>query len=302
MKKVFGFQILWVLVLGLPLSLWAHPGAHHDIERVSRLIEAEPERAELWVERAHHRRLAGEYDAALEDLNQAERLAPGNWDVSAHRGLTLARMGKGQEAEIELTRFLEHTSGTAAAFVERARIRHASGRVEAGISDLTASLELSRDIGVYLQRGAWQESLERWDDAANGYQEALEFFGSLGSLQRAQIRVELARGNRDKALSIVDSAIATARSKVPWLLQRAAVLDAMEKFDEARRERLAALDEINRILQKKITAIQLVLRAEVYIALNQAADARRDLELVLKNSPNYYPAQELLSKLDGQTH
>ncbi len=295
--------ILGLLACWLPHPVCAHPGAHHDIERVSKLIEAEPQRAGLWIERAHHRRLAGEFEEALKDLNEAERLSPDTWDIVAHRGLTLARMGKNIEAESELTRFLENTSGTATAYVERARIRHAAGRVELAIADLSSSLALSQDalsqdIEVYLQRGEWQESLSRWDDAAEGYREALNLFGPIRSLQRAMVRVEMSRGNHSSALEIIDQAMAGTHSKVPWRLQRAVVLESAGQDTDARRERLTALDETNRVLERRVTAIQLVQRAEVFLALNEQSKARRDLELASKKSPRYPMANELLKKLN----
>ncbi len=296
MIRLNSMSCVWVLCYACVLC--AHPGAHHDIERISKLIESSPEQADLWIERAHHRRLAGEYDGALLDLKEAERLSPGNWDVIAHRGLTLALMGRGQEAEAALDRFLNNTPGSAITFVERARIRQASGRTELAISDLTASLAQSRDIEIYLERGRLQEALKRWDDAAAGYTEGLTFFGPIGSLQRSMVRVELARGNQDKALSLIDAAMAKTRSKAPWRLQRALVLESAGDTEAAHKERIAALDETNRILSKRITAIQLVQRAQVYLSLNRRADARRDLELAIEKSPRYGAALELKSKLN----
>jgi tetratricopeptide (TPR) repeat protein len=290
-------MIVGLFVLAWPAVLRAHPGAHHDVERVSKLLDAEPLRADLWIERAHHRRLAGEFEAALVDLAEAERLTPGDWNVSAHRGLTLARMGRLDEAEAELNRFLENTSGTAVTFAQRAQIRQTTGRTDLAIDDLSASLALTPDVERYLQRGEWQELLKRWDDAAAGYQEALESVGPVGSIQEGLVRVELARGNHDQALALIDAAIMHTNTKSPWRLRRAQVLESAGRLEEARAERLVALDETNRVLGKRVTAIQLVLRAQVNIALDRTDDARLDLELALKKSPRYEAAIKLMNTL-----
>ncbi|GJM25177.1 MAG: hypothetical protein DHS20C16_15920 [Phycisphaerae bacterium] len=292
--------VVWFIVFGCPLALCAHPGPHHDIARVSKLVEAEPHRAELWIERAYHRRLAEQYDEALADLAEAERLAPGTSELCAHRGMTLSAMGRDAEAESELNRFLEETSGTAGTFSERAQIRQRAGRLDEAVTDLAAAIKLKPDVAYFVQRGRLQEKLKRWDDVASGYREGIAKVGQVATLNHGLIRAEVARGNHDEALTLIDGVMEHTKVKTPWQLQRADVLESAGKPEAALTERLAALEETNRVLAKRPTAIQLVIRARVYMALERTEDARRDLELTLKKTPRYEAAIELLNALESK--
>lgn len=61
---------------------------------LSELIEYCPDYAEGWNQRAFARFLAGDYDAALEDLDRTLELQPNHFAALAGKGLTLLRQGR----------------------------------------------------------------------------------------------------------------------------------------------------------------------------------------------------------------
>jgi tetratricopeptide (TPR) repeat protein len=111
------------LFVPLPNFALAHPGLHHDIERVTQAIELDPANADLLIQRSHYYRLDGQPELALLDLDKAQILQPSRRDIAAHKGLALATMGRDEEAIHELSRFLDSGPGSAVAFADRARLR-----------------------------------------------------------------------------------------------------------------------------------------------------------------------------------
>jgi tetratricopeptide (TPR) repeat protein len=289
-------RILGLTVLAATAAS-AHPGLHHDIDRASEAIEREPNRADLYVERAFLERLDTRLDDALKDLDRAGVLEPGNRRVHAERGMTLSAGRRDRAADAELTRFLEGGEATAATLAERARVRERLGRDKESIEDFTHALALRPDLEIYLARGALEESLGSSDAASRGYREGLERLGGALNLRLALIRLDTSRRAFDEALALVDEGMAAATVKTDWVLRRADVLEAAGRKAAARAERERALVEAERVLETHPSGIHLVSRAKAYIALGREDDARRDLGLALEKAPRYTEARDLLAGL-----
>lgn len=93
-------------MLAAPLSVMAHPGLHHDIERVTASMQTESDKAGLFVERGYYYRLEGDLKASLSDLDEAIRLDPDAIASYAQRGLTLSELGRFKQAEADFNRFI----------------------------------------------------------------------------------------------------------------------------------------------------------------------------------------------------
>jgi tetratricopeptide (TPR) repeat protein len=293
---------LLLLGVGLLFSApaGAHPGLHHDIDRVTEAIAKEPKNADLYVQRAHYYRLLTKFEESLADLDKAKKLDADNLYIPLGRGLTLSGMGRYEEAEAELTRFIETGPASVPAYAERANIRARSGRLAEAIVDLTKAIELQREVGLYLARGALQEAIGALDAAAAGYRDGLTHLGGAVTIRLALIRVETQRKQYDAALKLIDEVVAAVPVKTDWYLRRAEVLKVAGRDQEAQRALELALSEANRVLKKRTTGIHLYARAKVYAALGQADEARQDLQAVLLKSPRFVQARELLEQLDGQ--
>jgi tetratricopeptide (TPR) repeat protein len=275
----------------------AHPGPHHDVERLTEQLEAAPDKPELWIARAYYLRLAEQFAAALADLDQARTLSPAHPEIAAHRGLTLEAMGRDVDAERELSRFLAETSGTATVYAARGRIHNRAGRLEQAAADYAAAIALSPEVELYVVRGELLERMEKFDDAAGNYREGIVQVGHAATLRLALVRVEARRGEYAAALSLVDEALQGNPSSVEWRLARGDLLVAAGRTEEAAAERTSALEQAERMLHKRSTAINLVARARVYVALGRIEDARQDLSLAIKKAPQFEPAREMLEQL-----
>jgi tetratricopeptide (TPR) repeat protein len=211
-------------------------------------------------------------------------------------------MGHNEGAEETLNYFLQEAVGQkrVIALAERAAIRARTARPELAIEDYTAVLAIQQTGELYLMRGKLQESLGRFEEATFGYQEGIAKLGDSVLLKKSLIEINIAQRKFDQALVIINEQIARAQAKIPWLLQRAAVLVQMGQDDAARKTYEQALSEANRIVGKRPTALHLLNRAKVLNAMGQRDEAVRDLQDALQASPRFAAAQTLLQQLGAQ--
>jgi len=280
-----------------PAASWAHEGLHHDIERETQRLDENPSDVEALLRRAHYYRLDAQPQNALDDLQRATRLAPEDARLHFEKGFVLAALGRDAEAEAELSAFIAQSEGSAAAYEERARVRARTGRPELAIDDFDAAIALAPTIDLYLERGELLEGRARYADAAEGYRDGLARLGDSPLLQRALVAALIAAGRFDEALRAIDDALEAGVLATQWLLERATVLEHMGRSEEAREARLRALSKANASLHRHPTSTNLVARAEVHLALGDAAAAQRDLEQALRNSPQLESAKAMLAAI-----
>jgi tetratricopeptide (TPR) repeat protein len=305
MQTRLSYTVCGMLVIGCafvadPVASLAHEGLHHDIERETRLLAANPDDVDAHLRRARYYRLHGEPQKALLDVQQATRLAPDDVRPHFERGLALADLGRDAEAEGELTAFLSQTGGTEPAYAERARIRARMGRPEAAIDDLAAAIRLRPSIDLYLERGRLLESRDRHAQAAACYRDGLTQLGESPLLRRALVAALIALERHEDALIAIDEAPARGGLESGWLLERADVLERLGRDEEAHAARRRALATANASLSRRPTSANLVARAEAHLALGDRAAARRDLEQALRSSPQMERARAMLSAIQPE--
>ena len=297
------WSLLLVSLIALSLQgLALVPRGIADEEYITRLTEVlkrEPNRIDVRKRRSLLLRQEGRPAEALIDLDRARQLDPNDREVRLQRGLTLSALRRDREAESELDGFLKLETGWQRVFglAERGRIRARTGRPALGVDDLTAAINLRPVAELYLARGAVLESTGQLSAAAAGYENGISRLGRANSLTTALFRVQLAQGQFQSALTLVDQEIARLPVTTPWLLRRAEVRAAMGQQAQANIDLAAALTEANKVLEKKVTPIHLLSRAKVLIAMARFKEARLDLEDCVGLVPRFAECRQLLASL-----
>lgn len=270
-----------------------HEGMDPEILTLTEKLEKEPNRVDWLVIRGQVYRSYGKYEESLLDLERAWLLDPDNIKVLLERSLTLSAMEHDQEAEAALNQLLRRDMGDLRMFAlaERAVILARTGRPEAAINDYTVLLGIQPVGEVYLRRSQLLESLDRYEEAAAGYQEGLTVLGDSFLLKKGLIDLRIKQGRYDHALDLIDEQILRAPVKTQWYLQRAEILSRLGQVQEAGKTYEQALVEANRVLTRRQTSLNLLARAEVLFAMGRRADAIRDLNEVSKQSPKFRGAQ-----------
>lgn len=288
----------WFVVAFTTPFVFAHPEPALEIDRLTQQLQKEPKRIDLLLLRAHCNAEVGRAADAVSDLDAAQRIDPQSRLVRLQRGLVLAQLNRTEEAEGELSRYIKDGGEDPRAWIERARMRARLNRLKEAVSDYDKALATSDDLDAYIERGAIQEKLGRLEDAAAGYQQGLARMPRSVVLQIPFVRVETARKRYPAAIRLIDEAMATAPVKTDWYLRRADVHAAAGNKSAAQADREAALREAERMVAAKQTALNLLFRARAFAALDRWTDARKDLLIVRKMSPQLEEGRLLLATVE----
>ena len=280
----------------------AHSDVDPEIMEISAQLADQPGNVTLLLKRGQLYRFNGKFSDSLRDLEQAWKLNPDNRNVALERCRTLVALGFESEAEEALDQYLQGEVGGSrvTAVVERAYLYERTGRPKLAIADFSEALQHYPTIELYLARGHLQEKLGLFDVAVAGYQEGLNRLQQASILRRELIRIKIAQGHYPETLPLIDEELSLAPVKTEWYLRRADVLAAMGQTEATEAARTHALDEANRVLAKRPTAIHRVARAKVYQSLGRIEAAKQDLRLAIQSAPRFAEARDLLNKLEVQ--
>ncbi len=270
-----------------------------EVAGLTELLNQDPNNVDLLKQRAALLRLEQRHSESLGDLDRARLLEPNDPQIGLLRAQTLSALRRDQDAEVELEIFLRSETGRRRLFAlaERGHIGARAGRTGPAIADYNAAIAIEPALDLYLARGKLQESSGQAGAAAAGYQNGISRLGRATSLTNALIRLQIAQGQFQSALAVIEGELARASIKTLWLLRRAEVLTAMGQGGEAQTELARALAEANRVLENKVTGLHLLSRAKVLVAMGLFQDARDDLEDCVVLAPGFVDCRLLLRQL-----
>jgi tetratricopeptide (TPR) repeat protein len=139
-----------------------------DRERsLTQQIEAHPDNAQSFRDRAEVRMQLGMGDAAIADLRRATQLEPASADLHSALGAALWRTGHADEATAEFQSALDRDKGNATSHFYIGRAQLMAGHVDDAIEHLQASIERSpEDIEVNFELFAAYRAKHDWEQAA----------------------------------------------------------------------------------------------------------------------------------------
>ena len=291
------YLISWVVV-----GVWAVAGVALADDPDARLAEldariaASPAGVELLMQRADLLVQEGLTDRAVEDLRLIESLAPDETRLLLLRGLVAYGRGDLARAEADLEAYVSRTGGSARACFLLGQAYEQRDREADALRSYDMALRHGDDVEVYLARGRLLEGLGRLAEAAQSYEMALQGDAASTALRVRLVEVERRLGRYDHALAHVDAAMRHARVDTRWLLRRAQILEDAGRRAEARRARVEALTEAERLLTRRSSPAALAARGEALLALGRADDAARDLAQAVRRAPSLTHARQLLAE------
>jgi predicted Zn-dependent protease len=228
-----------------------HGDLHLQILEVTKEIDKQPARGELYFKRGELNRLHGLLDAAQADYDRAFSLDTNLTYVDLARGKLFLETNWLLSAKVALDRFLTHYTNNVEGLITRARVLVRLENRLAAADDYTQALAGSTEPrpDLYIERAQaltaqGEAYLER---AVQGLDEGIKKMGPLVTLQLYAIDVELKRKNFDGALARLERVAAQSPRKETWLARRGEILqqaarpaDAVEAFKAA----LKAMDAL----------------------------------------------------------
>jgi len=287
--------------LALAVSFWGHSSfAHHgldpDIRDATRRLEREPASVEALLDRGHLYRLAGQFEASLQDLSKARALAPQDAAVHFQLGLTLSALRRDAEAMRELELAVSRGLVSDVAHFELGSIHRRAHRYEQAIAEFRMCLVINGVPKNHLALGQTLSEGGRLDEAIRVYQTGYEQTRGEGLL-RAWVSAELAQGNHQRALQLMSDVWKRKVIAVQWYLLRAQIIEASGKARKARQIRKAALRVANVRVRSNPNAANLLDRAAAREALGYRESALQDAQRALKQAPADDTAREVVERL-----
>lgn len=286
---------------GLVLALLVVTPGAADAPLTARLrqlgvaLDGDPANVELRFERVDAYLEVDRHQDALADLALLEGLTPGDARVSLARAVALTGLGRHGGALAELDAFISRSGGTARAHRLRAHLLVEVGRQAEALHDYDAAIALGDRVETHLDRGRLLERLGRLDEAAAGYRAGIHGSGGAAVLRLALVDLERRRRHFGEALAQVDALMGHARVRTRWLLLRADVLAESGDARGARQAREAALEDAERLLSRRPSALAFLGRARALLALGHAERAIADAERALRSSPRLTEARAVLT-------
>lgn len=275
---------------------FAHPGDDADVSRLSAQLAVAPA-APVYLQRAEKLRLLRRFDEAISDLAQAERLGASMTDTALFRGLALADQGKDAAALVELDRYFARGGASSLALRTRAGLHSRHGRLDHAADDLARAVRQGAGPEVCLELADAEEARGRAADATRGLEQCLGALKGAVTVRKRLIEVCVRQRDFTRAVELARAAMVGLPIKAEWRLVAADALDAAGKNADARLERLAALDELDRVLASRGGGLQQLLRARALVGLGRHAEARAQLDAL----PELEDAQKLRAQLVART-
>ncbi len=291
--------VLTALIVSTPNVGVAHEAPSARVQALTRALEAQPNNAALFLERAQLYRELGQAKKALADVNRAGKiLGPqARWEMHYQRGLIHRAAGRHVSAEQALTRALRGQPDHGPALEARAAVRTTRGRFRGAIADYTRAIARRPTPERFLARGALQERQGQWEDAAEGYGEGMKGLGDPVSLRIALIRVETQRKRYAQALALIGAVQERAPVPTEWLLRRGDVLTQAGRSAEASKSYKEAMRLAELRQKKRPSDLNSAHRAWAYLGLGQILQAQKILHGLAKRNPSFPLVQRLLKGL-----
>ncbi len=222
------FLCVWIFVLP------AHAQAEPSIEKLTALIDAGEENAQLYIQRGDLYFEKREFFDAVEDYTSAIELDPEADQAYFGRGMALARQGFIDEGIADVTEFIKRNPESSLAYTKRGVRYIWKKEYDKAEKDLTKAIELDPnnseahdDLGVIYAR-------------KKDYQNAIHHFSTTirldPSYQKGYHNLAMTLflvGEDDEALMRIDQALALNSNHRDALLLKSHILEELGRHEEA---------------------------------------------------------------------
>jgi tetratricopeptide (TPR) repeat protein len=213
-----------LLIMLLHASAISHPGASSAIDHYTHEIEHQPDEQSLYIRRGIAYSSDGQYDKALTDFKQAEKLgAP--IVVGFDLGVLYYRRGEFDMAKAYFDTYLDTFPDHAACLEYRARLLRDMGDTKGSVADFQRVFELQQrpNPGHYVSVAGMLEA-----SGPKGIARALAILdggnaklGITPQLQQCAIRLELLRGRADLAIKRLETLRPILGDSPEWKVEMA---------------------------------------------------------------------------------
>jgi predicted Zn-dependent protease len=247
--------ILCLLGGATPIS--AHPELEEQIQALTRLIEAKPDDAALYLQRGEVHRIHRDWEKAEADFKRVRELDREMVIVEYCLGKMKLEAGHPEEARKLLDGYLEKRPNDSNARAARGRALAQLDKHLAAAEDFSKAIKHASETNLRPQlfleraRSLMAAGPEHLSLAIAGLDEGLEKLGEPVALDLYAIDLETAGGRYDAAIRRIDRLAVKAARQEPWLMRKGTVLEAAGRKAAALEVYRKALHEVEALPQNR---------------------------------------------------
>ena len=283
--------IMGLVMAGVFLICPGQTLAHGDFEEqiisVSQRIQESPADSDLYIKRGDLYRHHLDWQAALADFKQAQKLSPKNREIHFYLGRLWWDSGQLESAKSELDHYLSHHPDSVGGLTLRSRVLGKMNKLSLAVNDISKAIDLQSPPlpDLFLERKNLVISLgpEYFEAALQGIEEGIATMGSLVVFLQAAMEIEVGLHRYDAALKRVRDLPEILQELPPWIAKRGDILLYAGRKEEAFQHYFRALELIENYPKKK-RRVKATLELEGRLAKIVSADSS-DPSLVLNGKP-----------------
>lgn len=247
-----------------------------EIQLMNQHLNVTATDASIWHQRALLLLADGEYEQALLDCEEVDRLAPGGFPTGYIRCQILVARGNLEKGRTALDEFLETHPDHVSGLLTRARLQLRARRIEAALGDFREAIRCSgakpatdlvqETVNVLVANGRSGEAIETLE--AQIFSQ-----GNIPELLNRLLELEIAEGKLDSAIFRVDEFAGNSPQPEQWIAKRAELLTQAGRTAEARTAWLSLLSHLTSLpnLQRGQPAMAaLAQQAKIAISTSQS--------------------------------
>ena len=247
-------RMLFALLAFAPAPAGAHGAYHEVVCKLERLLDNNPDDADLHYRLATAHSDHEEWKLCLDELAVIERLKPGIHPTEYLRGRSLHQAGRHAEARHVLDAFIAKNPSHSGALATRGKVLMALGLPAEAAMDFRTVIQQTPTPGPepYLQLADCLRAAGQSGDALAALDDGLEKMGAIPDLLRESLELATAVEDWDLALDRIAKLRESAPRPEPWMAERARLLtkagctpDARAAWSELR-EHMNALPNLDR--------------------------------------------------------
>lgn len=243
-------------------AAFGHGTFHDRLAEIERQIAQQPDTAALYEQRALIYYSHEDWQAALVDLEKADRLSQGQIDTDLLRGQALDAGGQTAAAKAVLDGFISRHPDHGGALASRARVWMKLKMPKDALIDFQSALSQTPNAEPDLVQEVVEAliSQQQNEEAADLLEVHLKRLGNSPGLVMKALELEVVLGRYDAALTRVNVLQQTAPRPEPWMAKRASVLAQAGRTRESQAAWQALITHIQALpnLERGAHAMQLI--------------------------------------------
>jgi tetratricopeptide (TPR) repeat protein len=260
--------IFYVVAIGALLGKCdAHPELLAQIDELTSEIAQQPTSGVLYLRRGEVHRLHQDWDAAMQDYEQAQRQGADVAGVRLARGHMLLEAGRMRESRAQLDALVAEHPEIVPLRITRAQLLDQTSETAAAVDEYTSAIQLSADPRPewYLARAQLLVQLGRRRGAVHSLDEGIGRLGPIVGLELRASEIEAQDGQTSQAAERLLRLANSSGRKETYMLRIAEIYSAGKdsvmaaKYADEARQAIAKLPER---LQKTSATRELLMRLE----------------------------------------